>query len=120
MSDFYDEVAEVADELLAEFGQPCVLISTVNGDYDPSTGGGSVTTTTQPVTAAIFDYPQRFIDGTMIRTGDKKVLVSPVGMTGAKPGDVLTDAAGAAFSVVDAKAVAPAGITVLWILQVRK
>jgi hypothetical protein len=73
------------------------------------------------VTAAIFAYPQRYIDGTLIRVGDKRALVSPVGLTvDPKPGDTLTDAAGAQFQVVDAKVTEPAGTAVLWTLQVRK
>lgn len=120
MTAFYDEMAEVADEMLAEFGQGCTLSSVTIGDYDPATGGASTTATSQTVTGAIFDYPQRFIDGTLILTGDKRVLVSPIGVTGApKPGDTLT-AGGIDYRVVDAKATAPAGIAVLWTLQVRK
>lgn len=120
MSAFYDDIAAVADELLTEFGQVCTLSATTTGDYDPATGGASTTTTSQAVTAAVFDYPQRFIDGTLILTGDKRVLVSPTGLTSdPKPGDVL-NAAGTDYNVVNAKGIAPAGIAVLWILQVRK
>lgn len=118
---FYDDAAGVADDLLSQFGQSCVLGSVTDGTYDPATGSASPTTASQPVTAAMFDYPQRFVDGTLIRTGDKRALVSPVGLTvEPKPGDTLTDAAGKVHQVVDAKATAPAGTVVLWTLQVRK
>jgi hypothetical protein len=121
MSFDYDEIADVADELLAEYGQSCVLTSITDGTYDPETGEAGTSSTPHPVTAAIFAYPQRYIDGTLIRTSDKRALVSPVGLTvDPKPGDTLTDAAGAVFQVIDAKATAPAGIAVLWTLQVRK
>jgi hypothetical protein len=121
MSFDYDEIAATADELLAEFGQQCVLGSVTDGAYDPATGEAGTTMTPQPVTAAIFAYPQRYIDGTLIRTGDKRALVSAVGLTVTpKPGDALTDGAGAAYQVIDAKEVAPAGSVVLWVLQVRK
>lgn len=121
MSFDYDNIAAVADELLAEFGQSCSLGSVTDGAYDPATGEAAPATTPYPITAAIFAYPQRFVDGTLIRTGDKRALVSPVGLTvDPKPGDTLTDAAGAAYQVVDAKPTAPAGATVLWTLQVRR
>lgn len=121
MSFDYDEIAATADELLAEFGQSCSLGSVTDGAYNPETGEASPASTTHPVTAAIFAYPQRFVDGTLIRVGDKRALVSPVGLTvDPKPGDTLTDAAGAVFQVIDAKPTAPAGAAVLWTLQVRK
>jgi hypothetical protein len=121
MSFDYDEIAADADELLAEFGQSCVLTSITDGAYNPETGEAGTSMTPHPVTAAIFAYPQRYIDGSLIRTGDKRALVSAVGLTvNPKPGDTLTDAAGAVFQLIDAKAAAPAGVAVLWILQVRK
>jgi len=121
MSFDYDEIASTADELLAEFGQSCVLTSITDGAYDPETGEAGTSTTPHPATAAVFAYPQRFVDGTLILTGDKRALVSPVGLTvDPKPGDTLTDTASAVFQVIDAKPIAPAGVAVLWILQVRK
>lgn len=121
MTAFYGELAEVADELLAEYGQTCSLGVVTTGAYDPATGTASITSAAHTVTAALFDYPQKFIDGTMILVGDKRALVSPVGLTAEpKPGHTLTDAAGAAYSVINAKATAPAGTAVLWTLQVRK
>lgn len=121
MSDFYADMALVADDLLYEFGQACVLGSVTDGEYDPETGTAGPVSTPHSVTAALLDYPQRFIDGTVIRTGDKRALMSPVGLTVTpKAGDTLTDVAGAVHQVVDAKPLAPAGTVVLWTLQVRK
>lgn len=117
----YDDVAGVADELLVEYGQACVLGAVTTGAYDPATGETGTTNTPHSITAAIFNYPQKFIDGTLILTGDKKALASPVGLTvEPKPGDTFTDAAGVVHAVVNAKATAPAGTAVLWTLQVRK
>jgi hypothetical protein len=121
MSFDYDNIAAVADELLAEFGQSCSLGSVTDGTYDPETGEAAPASTPHPLTAALFDYPQRFIDGTLIRTGDKRVLASSVGLTvEPKPGDTLTDAVGKVYQVIDAKATVPAGTAVLWAIQVRK
>lgn len=121
MTDFYNDAAAMAGDLLTEFGQSCVLTVVTTGAYDPETGESGTTSTPHNVTAALFDYPQRHIDGTLILTGDKKALVSPVGLTvEPKPGHTLTNAAGAVYTVVNAKATAPAGVAVLWTLQVRK
>lgn len=121
MSDFYDSMAATADELIAEFGQACVLTSISDGAYNPETGEAGPVSTPYAVTAAILAYPQNFIDGSLIRSTDKRALMSPVGLTVIpKPGDTLTDAVGTLFHVVDAKETAPAGQVVLWTLQVRK
>lgn len=121
MSFDYDDAAATAGKLLAEFGRACTLGSVSDGEYDPVTGTAGPASTPHPVTAAVLDYPQRFIDGSVIRTGDKRALMSPVGLAVTpKPGDTLTDAAGAVHQVVDAKPLAPAGTVVLWTLQVRK
>lgn len=121
MTSFYDDCAADANEALEEFGQTCVLGVVTAGAYDPETGGASTTTTNHTVTAAIFDYPTRHIDGTLILTGDKRALVSAVGLTvEPKPGHTFTDAAAVVYQVVNAKNLAPAGTSVLWTLQVRK
>ena len=121
MSFDYGDMAEVADDLLHEFGQAGVLGSVTDGAYNPETGEAGPTSAPHAVTAAIFDFPQKYIDGTLIRTGDKRALLSALGLAVTpKSGDTLTDAAGALYQVVDAKATAPAGQVVLWTLQVRK
>lgn len=117
----YNAAAADADELLTESGQACVLGSVTTDAYDPAESEAVVTNAAHPVTAAILAYPQHFIDGSLILAGDKRALVSPVGLTVTpKPGDTLTDAAGAEYKVIDAKELAPAGTVVLWTLQVRK
>lgn len=121
MSFDYTEIAATADELLSEFGQSCTLGSVTDGAYDPAIGEAGTTTTPHPVTAAIFAYPQRYVDGTLIRTGDKRALVSAVSLTVTpKLGDKFTDAVSKQYEVIDAKEIAPAGSAVLWVLQVRK
>lgn len=121
MSFDYTDTAATTDELLTEFGQGCILTSVTDGAYDPATGDAQTLSVLHPIIAAVFDYPQRFIDGTLIRVGDKRALVSPVGLSvEPKPGDVLADAAGKVYQVIDAKPTAPAGTVVLWTLQVRK
>jgi hypothetical protein len=121
MSEFYDDLAAMADEQLAEFGRACTLGVLVSGSYDPAEGAATITTTDYPITATLFDYPQKFIDGSLVLTGDKKALVSARGLAiELKPGHVLTDSLGVVYTVVNVKATAPAGTVVLWTLQVRK
>lgn len=125
MNEFYDDLAATANELLTEFGGPVVLSRTSAGDYDPATGttiGG--TTTTYNGVAAKFDYAQTDIDGTLIRVGDQRVLISVAGVVLPQTGDTLsfTDPntlAVTVFDVIMAKQVNPAGTAVLYDVQVR-
>jgi len=121
MSVFYDEMAEVADELLAEFGQTATLGVPGAQTLNTTTGVKDVTYTSHTVTATVFDYPQKLIDGNLIRVGDKKVIISAVGLTvSPAPLQKFTDVNGLVYKVINARAVAPAGQSVLWILQVQR
>jgi hypothetical protein len=121
MTDFYTELPVVADELLAEFGAACSLGKMTKGAYNPATGTTSISYPPNGVTAAVFDFPQKYIDGTLIKVGDKRVLLSAVGLTVTpEPGDHFTDVRDTVLTVIAAKDIAPAGTSVLWVLQVRK
>lgn len=122
MTDFYSDLASVADELLREFGQECSLTSLGTSNYSPATGLNTPAgEASQDVIAAVFDFPMKYVDGTMIKVGDKRVVMSSVGLTfDAAPGQTFTDATSRNYKVIDAKNIAPAGTSVAWILQVRK
>lgn len=115
----YAKTATTADRLLKRFGARVEMSRTVPGAYDPATGGpGAGTTTTQTVTAAVFDYAQRYIDGTRILAGDRQCYLSAVGIFEPLQGDRFTwDSK--SMVVVAAKNLAPAGLAVLYELQVR-
>lgn len=119
MSFDYAEVAQIARELLAEFGSTGQLKTSVAGTYDPETGTIPQTVTTADVTACMFAYPERLINGTTILHGDQQAYLSAVGLTMPKTGDVMVWK-GADYQVISAKPLAPAGVNVLAILQVRK
>lgn len=118
---FYDDVAADASSLLVEFGATCSLGEPVESSYNTATGSKTYGYTDYDVTACVFDYPQKFIDGTLIRQGDKRALVSVSGLTVTpKAGQRFTDSNDVAYGVISAKSIAPAGSAVLWVLQVRK
>lgn len=120
MTAFYDSLKLTADTLIDDKGQACTINVVTPGAYDAATGTSTATTVSTAVTAAIFDFPQGLIDGTLIRQGDKKVLMSAYGHSVTpRPADTLTDAAGTVYTIVTAKATAPGGTVVLWTLQVR-
>lgn len=114
----YTATAATADRLLKRFGASAQVTRNTPGAYDPVTGTVSVTTTTQTVTAAVFDYDQSYIDGTRIQQGDRRAFVSAVGIWAPKQGDVLAWD-GADLAVIAVKPLKPAGLAVLFELQVR-
>lgn len=77
----YASKAKLADNKLAYFGQSVTITNKVTGAYDPNTGTVAQTITTQTGSAAIFDRGSKEIDGTTILMGDKKMLLSAVGIT---------------------------------------
>jgi hypothetical protein len=115
----YAEIAQVAHEILAEFGSGAVLTKTSPGDYDPDAGAAQLAPINHDCTAVVLPYDDRHIDGTLILRGDKQAMLSAVSLTAKPaPGDMLAWA-GTRFRVIAAEDLAPAGVSVLFTLQVR-
>lgn len=124
MSDFYDEMAATADELLREFGKPLVLRRVTAGAYDPASGGAVQTTVDFSGTGTLFDFDiqaagQAFAGATLIQIGDKQCFLSPAGVPLPVTGDLVVDGSDV-WQVKNVKAVSPAGTPVLYELHLRK
>lgn len=116
----YTRPAATALRLLEKYGQHMTLTTRTTGTYVPATGTSAVTEAGQTVTGAVFDYPAHKIDGTLIRVGDKQVIVAASGLTVTPaPGMSVTDVDGNVFEVITAEALNPAGTAVIHTLQVR-
>jgi hypothetical protein len=116
---FYTDLRATAAALLTDKGQSMTLTKRTSGTYDPATGAATVTEATYSVTGAVFDFPAAVIDGTLIQQGDKKVLVSALGLSVEPDVDDSLTIGGTAHQIVQVKKLSPAGTTVLWTLQVR-
>lgn len=120
----YSEIADVADEILEEFGQAVTLTHVEPGEYVPGEGITN-TTSLQYGTGAVVDWDTRQVDGTLILIGDKRLLLSPLNtaglaLTAPVLGDTVTDAAGIVYTlVVPLKTVSPAGTVVLFDVNLR-
>lgn len=120
----YDEIAAGALVSIAEAGQAVTV-------HRPGEGGGYVPgvgvvpaepPTDHAGTGALFGYKQRDIDGTNIMIGDQRLLLAPqidtvpdttCTVTAVHKGKLTT------FVVKDVGIVAPAGVPVLYKLQLR-
>lgn len=116
---FYTDIRATAASLLTDKGQSLTLTKRTSGTYAPSAGTSTVTEAAYTVTGAVFDYPAAVIDGTLIQRGDKRVLMSALGLSVTPDVDDSLTISGVAHQIISAKPTAPAGVTVLWTLQVR-
>lgn len=116
----YARVRATVQRLLAKYGAKTTLTTPgAQGEYDPGTGTTTPgAPTVDKVTAAVFPYADKFIDGTLILSGDEQAFLSAVGISEPKPGSVLAWR-GKNYTTVRATVLGPAGVNVLYELQVR-
>lgn len=118
MSDFSDEMAAIALELLTEFGEAVTFTRTSRAAYDPSTSTAA-SSGTSVFTGYGFpeEYLNRDIDGDRIQAGDIRIYVNSVS-TEPAPADVLTMNS-TDYRVVRVRPYRTTGAPVLYELQVR-
>lgn len=102
-------------------GQPAILRRIVAGTVDPITS--TVTdevSTDYPCDAVESEFTIIEVDGTRIQAGDKKVFVSA---PGSMPEPSTTDTlllGSIEYNILSCRPISPAGITLLYTLQVRR
>jgi hypothetical protein len=115
---FYQDMQNTAAELLASFGQTVTLSRQEVSDYDPATGSATFTATLQSAPGALFDYGSRDIDGTLIKRGDKKLLIAALGITAPQVDDTVT-VNGVVYTIVHIIATNPAATAIMYICTIR-
>jgi hypothetical protein len=88
MTDIYDRAKATAARLLAPRSQggkglELTLRRTVPGEYDPETGTSTDTTTDYAGSGLRDSYDLKDVDGSLVKSGDVKFLVSPLLLNGA-------------------------------------
>lgn len=114
----YAAIASTAANLLSKFGQPLTYTRTTTGAYDQATGSTTDTTTTYDATSVWLGYGISEIDGVVIKQGDAKVFTSPADTRPLIGDTVAKDSA--TWRVMAVMPVQPAGVDVIYQLQVRK
>ena len=129
MADFYSRMQQTANKLLIGKGQAITLTNVAPGVYDPATGQtAAATTTVQTGTGTIMDYDIKQAGifnspGSLIREGDKQLLLSALNTAGAELtapdiGDIVVGS-GTTFTVEQVKSIAPAGTVVMFDINLR-
>ena len=103
--------------LLEDFGSTLVLARPGTSVYDPETGtmassGGG----TFSVQGVFINYLDENINGSTIRTGDRRLLVS---VQGSATAPQIDDVVGG-LKVLDARTIAPNGTPIAYACQMRK
>lgn len=117
---FYDEMAALALELIAEFGQPVTLRNIQAGEYDPDNTAGGDVIIEQTAQGILLDFTGlEFQNDTLIVRGDKKLKVAALGMAWKPKPQIEADVQGKTWTVINFKEINPAGTPILYELQVR-
>lgn len=115
----YGSLGADAAGLIEEFGAAAVLKRSVAGDYDPRFGDVDDNGLQVFNTVAVrVEYELSDVDGTQIRAGDVKLLVTPDLATTPQSGDTI-EFAGDTYTVVVSTPLSPAGVVVLHQVQAR-
>ena len=119
MSFNYTKSAATAKRLLAKFGQPLTLsLPDTVEDGPPGVTGTTIAGRSITGVGVKLDYDNREIDGTVIQTGDARVLLEA---TSEPPENgMLLTIAGNEWRVENWQPLEPADTVVLYTLQVRR
>lgn len=129
MADIYDRAKASAARMLAPRsrggkGLELAMIRVTTGEYDPEIGGSPETTERFEGSGFRENYRQQDIDGSLIKQGDVKILISPVLLDGAEaPQPVSLDKIAFNGDTYTVQHVDPwdyAGIAVGFSVQARK
>ena len=119
MSAFYTEMAEVAVELIEEFGAPVTLNRVTGDQYDPVTGN-EFEGDADPVTTKglVTSYPVKLIDGTRILATDRKLIID--GSVEPLMADIPEMNGEKLGTIVNIEKKNPTGTALVYFIQVRK
>ena len=119
---FYDDMAGMALEMSAEFGQSVILREVIPGEYDPEMGQTAPDQTREQVAHGIMaDFSGlEFQNNSLIKQGDKKLKLAASGLEWAPSLMSKVVVQGVTWAIVPPlKEINPAGTPLLYELQVR-
>jgi len=114
------EVAAALREVARDVGEGIYLAKLIQVASAPSTPWDSAgeTTVETELDAMVSDYAQSLIDGTLIRQGDKRVMVEATGPEPTQADKLEID--GVIYQIVNVKPLKPSGVALYYTLQCRR
>lgn len=120
---FYDDMQEVATNLVTEFGTSVSLRKIVSGAYDPATGAVTQSSTDHAGKGIKVGYRQDMINGETVLQGDQMLFLTATKTDGtAMPAPDTTDRiviGSSLYQIIADMTVQPAATTVVYKLQIR-
>ena len=127
--EFYDEMAQMTLDIMAEFGRPLTLRRTIAGKYDTAAGKNRPGVVEEQVITAIVRpasqgtvqaFDQKFQEGTLIESSIRALKIAAKGMPWPPaPGHVVI-LDGEEWKVIGVTPVSPAGIDLLYSASVMR
>lgn len=118
MTDQYQPQRGSASRLLARKGFVVYLTPQAEAAaYNPASGATVVKSDPVALSAVESEFPSSVVDGTLIRRGDKRMIVEG-GKVEPKADDTLT-INGVPHQVMSVRGVSPAGVGIIYIVQAR-
>jgi len=117
----YNSAAEEATRAIINAGTTLTIKRETAGTTDPITGlttGGTVVS--HSAIGVKLRYKNTDIDGTLVRSGDLRILLSVAGLTVTPESTDTITVSGVDWKIIDVKPLEPAEIVVLYELQIRK
>jgi len=114
---FYSNLALTAKKLLIKFGQTVTVTRYIEGSVDPVTGLGTAgTSVTFTGSGAVLNIDKSLVNGSSILSTDNKLLFEST--TEIMTNDKVT-ANGVDYKALSVKPLNPAGIVVIYDVQIR-
>lgn len=125
---FYDEMADMALEMLAEFGRVIQLSRTVGGDYDPDTGTTGGSTESENATVVILPasngtvqaFDIRYENGTLIEQNLRALTIAAKDLTWVPIAGDKATFDGSDWTFIGCTPVNPAGTPVVYKAAVKR
>lgn len=125
---FYDEMADMALEMLTEFGRVIQLSRVVGGDYDPDTGTSGGTTETQDATVVILPasngtvqaFDIRFDNGTLIEQNLRALTIAAKDLAWIPVAGDKASFDGSDWTFIGCTPVNPAGTPIVYKAAVKR
>lgn len=125
---FYDEMADMALEMLAEFGRVIQLSRTVGGDYDPDTGTTGGSTESENATVVILPasngtvqaFDIRYENGTLIEQNLRALTIAAKDLAWVPIAGDKATFDGSDWTFIGCTPVNPAGTPVVYKAAVKR
>lgn len=114
----YSRIVDSANRLIDRFGRG-LSIRRAGGETGPAYDPVFEPPSDHPCRGVVLSYDSKEIDGTLIRTNDRKVYISVAGLDIVPTASDLLNSGGEVMSILSVKPLAPGDVTVLYEIQAR-